>query len=723
MAVYTWDAIYDRLKVDQGGLPNKSTQDMLDTFWTLAGYPDGTLGADEKVAFYESQGAVGDSLGDLEYDYWYRVGPNILAAKGAVFAIDAAQSISGEQWVLNRGSGGQVLRARYGSVGRAEIRNGVGFVAPSNSGNTPSVPDAANLRISGTLEVLGRFEGNTRPATTGYLAIKSSDGTYANRWYSVVLYNSGQLGLWCRDTAMNSVDKGSVSAIPSTTTAFWWKVNVNPATGVFNFYYAPDQIDEPTSWTDLGGTTGSFVGNAILTGSGGDVRGHHLVDGVQKRLMIRNAIGSGTVLDIDFTAQADLVSSFVASTGQTVTVTAANAVDTNDPLWLPWNGENYVYFPGANNNSITTTGSLSDFPTNGVQVEVDIDYGSSAWTSRQGIFWFAGSAAGSSRSVEVSTWATGGFLLAYGDGVVASDYAIFSASPLTGRQRWRFTADAATPARIYTAEYWNGSGWTLHQTKTDTDATAVTAIDAINTQPIIGTTNTAPTGRIYSVDVRDGALASLFNWRASDMTQTGGVSGGRTWTVNRASSGRKTAVVTRPIWLLGTDDYLEVADNDLLDLDDTSGLSAVIVMRQHGTQANFGQYLCKLSAGAVGPGWVLQHDGTASGQAYAAVSDGTNTVTTQAHTGAYAPGNLTVLTFTQDETTDRLNFYNNNVPSGTDLSTFAVGAGGNTSPLRIGAASPTAGFYADMELLAVGIFRRALSATEIAQIVTYYGAS
>ena len=46
----------------------------------------------------------------------------------------------------------------------------------------------------------------------------------------------------------------------------------------------------------------------------------------------------------------------------------------------------------------------------------------------------------------------------------------------------------------------------------------------------------------------------------------------------------------------------------------------------------------------------------------------------------------------------------------------------NTFPMRIGAdGGASAASFQDFELLAVAVFRRALSATEIASINTYYG--
>lgn len=661
-------------------------------------------------------------------------GSQLLASMGAVFAIDAAQSVSGEQWVLNRGSGGQVLRARYGSVGRAEIRNGVGLVTPSNSGNTPTVPDSADLRISGTLEILGRFEGNTRPATTGYLALKSSDGTYANRWYGAVLYNSGQLGLWCRDTAMNSVDKGSVSAIPSTTTSFWWKVNVNPATGVFNFYYAPDQIDEPAAWTDLGGTTGSFVGNAILTGSGGDVRGHHLVDGVQKRLMIRNAIGSGTVLDVDFTAQADLATSFTCTTGQTVTVAAANAVDTNDPLWCGWAGENYVYVPAgsaSNNAYVPSASNLSATTQFEVIQRVWLADWTPATTSILGqrtafadpdYHWSLALLTGGQLRLTIFPLAT-----------AASSTQIDStvAVPLTdGKWYWlRVTFNGNDGAGNRRTNFYYAAdqpsvpaAWTQIGTEVVTASTvSFTAPTAANLY-MVGANGSAPDVAckrfIYRTTIGGSNILDV-DFTANTSHSSFVCSTGQTVTLGRTTSGRKTAVVTRPIWLFGTDDYLEVADNDLLDFTSTDDFTILAVGRIWATPLSNGRIIDKSDSASAAPGYTLYTIG-ASNDIRTYMFGATSVVSPGLASLNFTYGNLSVFAGIANRTAQTLTSYVNTTSGGTeDIS--AVGSVASNGAMRIGNRAAGARPQ-DMELLAVGIFRRALTSSDIAKVVAAFGA-
>jgi len=55
-----------------------------------------------------------------------------------------------------------------------------------------------------------------------------------------------------------------------------------------------------------------------------------------------------------------------------------------------------------------------------------------------------------------------------------------------------------------------------------------------------------------------------------------------TVTINRSATGRKTAVVDRPLFLLGTDDYFEVPDHANLDFAAGDSFTIAIALRQYG---------------------------------------------------------------------------------------------------------------------------------------------
>lgn len=732
MATYTWDAIYDRLKVDQGGLPNKSTQDMLDTFWTLAGYPDGTLGADAKVAFYESQGAIGDSLGDLEYDYWYRIGPNILAAKGAVFAIDAAQSISGEQWALNRGSGGQMLRAKYGSVARAEIRNGVGLVLPGASGNYAEVPDSPALSVSGDLDLIvcAAVDRWATGSVQGLISKVGSIPATANLSYALYLTAAGELQFQATDGVATTDNRTSSVNLASTTpgSVLWMRVLYN--TVATRFYTSTDGI----TWAQLGSSqparTVTIVDTAesVRFGQFGVVGSPLPMAGriISAQIWSGNStLGGSRALDIDFTAQADLTSSFVASTGQTVTVTAANAVDTNDPLWLPWNGENYMYTPGTVNNLAASSSSAETYGT-GFQIRMRLQ--ASTWSGTYNICGHALGATPASRNVFMLISA--GYLvvgISDGAGSYWSTCPTIPAGVLpTDRPIWVSATGVLNAGTITTMYEWaedspqEPTSWTsLGSAPTAFPGAIQGASFPFNFGSAYQNgTGSDFVGRTYRGIFRNGAGSTLID---ADFTRNTGHSSfvcatGQTITFDRSATGRKLAVVTRPIWLFGTDDYLEVADNDLLDFAASDEFSLVVVARLHGAPSAPAMIAKKASYAAADVGYSASINGGLAPRF--TLADGTTRA--EADGGAViTSGSVFVASTVASSTqvTTRMN-----ASAGSTLSKPA-GTLANSLPLRIGTMSTSTASPVDGEILAVGIFRRALSATEIAQIVTYYGAS
>jgi hypothetical protein len=85
-------------------------------------------------------------------------------------------------------------------------------------------------------------------------------------------------------------------------------------------------------------------------------------------------------------------------------------------------------------------------------------------------------------------------------------------------------------------------------------------------------------------------------------------------------------------------------------------------------------------------------------------------------------GAARAVTGVRDVGADQLVGYNNSTAgtASTDTTTASLA---NANPLRIGSYSASASNFADMELLGVAVFRRALSADELTSIANYYGAS
>ena len=193
-----------------------------------------------------------------------------------------------------------------------------------------------------------------------------------------------------------------------------------------------------------------------------------------------------------------------------------------------------------------------------------------------------------------------------------------------------------------------------------------------------------------------------------------------TVTINRSTSGRKSVAVVRPVWLLGTDDFFEVADNALLDFGASDSFTVVAVVRQWATPASFGRYVDKTQA-SDGAGYRINNNDTTIGRQYLVIDDGPTFTNTQSGaSNSFTAGQLVAIAGVRDTAADTIRSFNNGLATSAAVTDTTTGSLANTGALRIGAGS--AGNYQDFELLAVAVFRRALTAAELATIATYYGA-
>jgi hypothetical protein len=161
--------------------------------------------------------------------------------------------------------------------------------------------------------------------------------------------------------------------------------------------------------------------------------------------------------------------------------------------------------------------------------------------------------------------------------------------------------------------------------------------------------------------------------------------------------------------LFGTDDYMSIPDNALLDFDAGDSFTVVYVGRLWGTAST--PLVAKKTVNVNDAGYSLL---TQSGLVAGRIADGSvNTVSAV----AFISGSMFVASHVRNVGADT----NQVVVSGTSSSNTDVTTGSlaNSLPLQIGFINQFA--YASMELLAVLLFRRALTAAEIGQLVTYYG--
>jgi hypothetical protein len=395
---------------------------------------------------------------------------------------------------------------------------------------------------------------------------------------------------------------------------------------------------------------------------------------------------------------------------------STTGADTNDPLLLEHDGTNYVYFPGVVGNTASTPAVAYNL-TGDVEIIVQtigIDWSSSA------------------RGTIVSSWPTGflfdrfnatsllfGTSLGGGNNYVVCNHGLSGVTDQWFRLRYNRTAGT-----VEIASSVNGSTWATLSGTTITTSPGVDFPNFVNLLKVGGEAAGLMPCRVPFFELRDGyGGTAVVRYRESDITNwangalTSFVSStGETWTINRSTSGRKSVAVVRDVWLFGTDDFMEVADNDLLDFGASDSFTVVAVARVWGS--NDGALVAKKTSGALGAGWWTRRVSATSYQFL--VDDGASQVAGNSPV-TNTNGTLTAFASIRTASPKELASIANGVMSSavSDTTTASLA---NSLALRVGATTGGS-IYQDMELLGVAVFRRALSADEIASIANYYGAS
>jgi hypothetical protein len=202
--------------------------------------------------------------------------------------------------------------------------------------NYASIPDAANLDITGDIEIVNRLSAADWTPTTAQGAINSRQTLVdPDRAWQVRHLAGGTLGFHWYPAGTGAsviVANSTVPAPWADGTTVWLKVTMDVNNGAggndVRFWYAADQPTEPTSWTQLGATVTTAGVTSLPNVTSPLYVG--LTDGTTTflgniyRTIIRNGIGGSTVVDIDFTRlSTGAETTFTATTGQTVTINRA----------------------------------------------------------------------------------------------------------------------------------------------------------------------------------------------------------------------------------------------------------------------------------------------------------------------------------------------------------------------------------------------------------------
>ena len=476
--------------------------------------------------------------------------------------------------------------------------NTPGYVYLSGaSGNYISVPDSNDLDTVGDIDIRVCM-GLTSWASGAEQRIVSKF-TVGQGSYSYGLLSDGTLRFtWYSDGTISFAATSTVSVPFNAGQNGWVRVTLdvdNGASGnTATFFTSTDGV----TWTVLGTPVVQafiaviFAGTANI-GIGANSSGAAvLATGKFYQVQILNGINGTAVLNANMTGVSQSATSFLDSTGKTVsingarqtaqdvtnlgaagsllptTVGSSTAADSNDPIFLAHTGTNYVYTPGVNGNylSVPDADNLDIVGDMDVRVQVAMD----DWTPSSDTALMAKWAGGGSWILRLQTNGTLVLLWRESGGTTLTKASTASVSATDGTVKWvRATLDVDNGAsgndvKFFTSD--NGTAWTQLGT------TVTTA----------GVTNIAVSTFAIQVGIYDngfGQPAAAKFYRAqiySDITGTTKVLDvdtsvitagsatsftavtGQTVTINRSTSGRKTVAVTQPTWLFGTDDYMEV---------------------------------------------------------------------------------------------------------------------------------------------------------------------
>lgn len=395
---------------------------------------------------------------------------------------------------------------------------------------------------------------------------------------------------------------------------------------------------------------------------------------------------------------------------------STTGVDTNDPLLLTHTGTNYLYLPGSANDNATAPDSAAISPSTEIELLIRVKLAS--YSANQVLIM---KTAGTSDF----QWDINGGLIRFvwwnsGGGLSAPS--VSGGSLVAGTDYWLRVTANSTETKFFQAA---GSS-TIPSSWTQIGATqaGITTIRDAATAISVGTSSA---GEIYRAILRTtigGAnqFDADFTANTNQSSFTESSSNAATVTINRSSAGRKSVMVTRPVWLFGTDDYMEIADNALLDMGATDPFTVLVVGRAWGTQGTNDTLVAKKAdVTNTTAGYLLANHGTTALQLQADIGDGTNGI--EATSASRTAGDRKVWAMVRSVASDNLTTYINTT-AGTSVTDTTTATLANAEVLRIGRLSGAGTEYADVEIDTVVLVKgTAYDSTQIGQIMTYLGVS
>ena len=685
-----------------------------------------------------------------------------LLTSQASYYIDATDASASGQTITNLGAAGSLLPTTVGSSTAADSNDpkfldhtGTNYVYTTGvSGNSLSVPDAANLRITGDIDVRAYVAlDDWTPSTTNEICSKS--GGTGNRGWLFNVSTTGQLQV------VYSVDGTALLTRISTfapTIAdgqpLWVRFTLDVDNGAsgndFKFYTSSDG----TNWTQLGstvtnaGTTSIFASTANFLDNGAS----SFKTGKIFRLQLFAGLdGTDKRADVDTSViTAGSATSFTAVTGQTVTINRSTSgrktVAVTQPVWLFGTDDymevnnrymssgTYLYLPGVASNNATTPDAAALDITGDIDLRLKLALDD--WTPSALTYLFSKYQGAGNVSYAMSITAAGLLQLnwsAAGTTIITKTSTV-APTVTDGSTLWiRATLDVNNGASgndvaFYTST--DGITWTqLGTTVTTAGTTSIYAgTSMLEIGSVLGGTSNNARGKFFRAQVLNGiggtvAFDANFETSITSLNQTSfteSSANAATVTINRSGSAYRSAGITAAGYLYpGATNTFSASATDFLNFGAADSFTLLAVNRDWNNGTVRG--LAGKRLGGSGPGYALLNWQSQIGGTDAYISDGTTTVNSYMPSGNTA-GLFLTSTMVRDVATDQLRTYSNASESFsgglspvTDTTTGAIST--QLEAFRIGY---TNALYQDGEIYAVALFRSALTLAQVRQISNYF---
>jgi hypothetical protein len=392
--------------------------------------------------------------------------------------------------------------------------------------------------------------------------------------------------------------------------------------------------------------------------------------------------------------------------------------------WLERTGSNYLYLPGVASNYATTPDAAALDITGDIDLRCKVALDD--WTPAAATALLAKRTSGQfSYQFFVNT---NGLLSLYWSTTGSDQVTNFSTVAPTvadGGTIWvRATLSVASNYAVNYYTSTDGTSWTqLGTTVTGTGATSIFAGTApLEVGSILAGTANIARGKFFRAQVLNGingTVAFDANFETGitsnlPTTFTESSANAATVTINYSGTGYRSAGVIASTYVFpGNPNTFKLSAYSLLDFGATDSFTALVVVRQWETIGTYNEILQKgeISTGA---GYGLSNWANSS-QVAVSVRDSVP-VSATGFVSTYVLGGINLVAGIRDKGASVVKAYvNSSVGANVSDTTSSLA---NTLTLKVGRGSY--GFHRDMEFVSAAIFRRALSASEIATLSSYF---